>query len=50
MPNTKFQVNWPFGLGEKAQTSRHGDHFGFAIRTILANVDLQVAPIPPNKF
>ena len=40
----KFQVNWPFGSGEKVgrkdfQDGNHGGHLGFPIRTILAIFD-----------
>ena len=49
MPPTKFQVSWPFGLGEKAkndfQDGCHSSHLGFQIRTILAIFDLQVYKI-----
>ena len=37
---TKFQVNWPFGSGEKAKNRfsrcHHSSHLGFPIGTILA--------------
>ena len=37
---TKFQVNWPFGSGEKGKI---GGHLGFPIGTILAIFDLQTS-------
>ena len=40
---TKFQVNWPLGLGD-------GSHLGFLIGRILAIFDLQVTPMLPTKF
>ena len=45
---TKFQVNWPFCLGEEAK-NRCG-HLGFSIRTILAIFDTQVTLMLPIKF
>ena len=52
MLSIKFQVNWPFGLGEKAKnsSSRYGGHLGFPIGTILAIFDLQVTPMLSTKF
>ena len=51
---TKFRVNSPFGSGEVKkkdfQDGHYGGHLGFPIRTILANVDLQVTLILPIKF
>ena len=51
---TKFQVNWPFGSGEKAkidfQDCHHGCHLGFLFRTILAIFDLQVTLMLPTKL
>ena len=43
---TKFQVNWPFGTGEKSKKKRyfqdglHVGHLGFQIGMILAIFDL----------
>ena len=51
---TEFQVNWPFGSGEKGKIrfsrwpSWRG-HLGFLIGTILAIFDHQI-PMLPTKF
>ena len=42
---TEFQINWPFGSGEEANS-----HLGFLIRTIVASFDLHVIPMVPYKF
>ena len=51
---TKFQVNWPFGSGEKRkkdfQDGCHSGHLGFPIGTILAIFGLQVTAMLPTKF
>ena len=50
---TKFQVNWPFGSGEKAkidfQDGRHGG-IEFPKGKIFAIFDLQVTLMLPTKF
>ena len=50
----QFQVNWPFGSGEKAkidfQDGRNSGHLGFQIGMILAIFDLQVTQMLPTKF
>ena len=35
---------------EDFQDGRHGGHFGYRKRIILAILNLHVAPMPPNKF
>ena len=59
---TKFQVNWPLELGEKAKKKifkmatmavifgHYGGHLGFPISTILAIFYLQVSLMLPTKF
>ena len=48
------QLAFSSGEGAKNRFSRrppwHGGHLRFPIRTILANIDLQVTPILPTKF
>ena len=51
---TEFEVNQPFGSGEKAKIdfhdSHHSSHLGFLNGTILANFNLQVTPMLPTEF
>ena len=48
---TKFPVNRPSVQVTKHKTDfQYGGHLGFRIGTILATIDLQVAPILPIKF
>ena len=49
MHPTKFQVNWPLGLGEEAKKIDFQD-LGFLIGTILAIFDLQVTSMLSTKF
>ena len=46
---TKFQVNWPFGSGEKAK-NRFSAILEFRSEQFLAIFDLQATPMFPTKF